>query len=93
MHDAATFVFGWCYVAWSVLSALYFLEGVPQGVLLWRTFEIIPAGLLLPWNIPSAQMLGLHLDEFVSGTTVSPKRASLCVFPDCCIAVWVRVFS
>ena len=28
MHDAATFVFGWCYVAWSVLSALYF----------WRAF-------------------------------------------------------
>ena len=26
-------------------------------------------------------MLGLHL-EFVSGTAVSPKRASLCVFPD-----------
>ena len=24
LHDAATFVFGWCYVAWSVLSALYF---------------------------------------------------------------------
>ena len=69
-----------------------FLEGVPQGVLFWRTFEIVPAGLLLPWNIPSAQMLGLHV-EFVSGTAVSPKRASLCVFPDCSIAAWVRVFS
>ena len=79
MHDAATFMFGWCYVAWSVLSALYFLEGVPQGVLFWRTFEIVPAGLLLPWNIPSAQMLGLHL-EFVSGSAVKSKAGiSLCV--------------
>jgi hypothetical protein len=51
MHDAVTFMFGLVLCCLIYSECVVFLEGVPRGALLWRAFEMFPAGLFLPCRI------------------------------------------